>query len=128
MIRFDILKADNGIDIYTKAYFNYKNAFAESKTGLGVKSEGQLIISGSDGYILVDAPWWKTKSFEIRYEDTSQNERYFSKFLGDGLRYEISAFISAINNDNAKNNKLTDSESIALAEIMECFLEGRHEK
>ena len=42
---------------------------ATSKTGLGVKSEGQLIISGTKGYIVVDAPWWKTQSFEIKYED-----------------------------------------------------------
>lgn len=117
--------AANGLDIYTKLYFTYENALATSKNGLGVKSEGQLIISGTRGYILVDAPWWKTTSFEVRYEDSSQNEKYFSKFLNDGLRYEVGDFVSSINGFSEKHFKMTKGESIALAEIMEKFLKTR---
>ena len=39
------------------------------KLGNGVKAEGDLIVSGTKGYIYVPAPWWKTEYFEIRYED-----------------------------------------------------------
>lgn len=116
----------NGLDIYTKAYFTYENALATSKNGLGVKSEGQLIISGTRGYIIVEAPWWKTTSFEVRYEDRSQNEKYFSKFLKDGLRYEIGDFVSGINGFGDKHFKLTKGESITMAGIMEKFMETRH--
>lgn len=118
--------AANGLDIYTKAYFTYENALAASKNGLGVKSEGQLIISGTRGYIIVEAPWWKTTSFEVRYEDQSQNEKYFSKFLKDGLRYEVGDFVSAINGFGEKYFKLTKGESITMAGIMEKFMETRH--
>ena len=118
--------AANGLDIYTKAYFTYENALATSKNGLGVKSEGQLIISGTRGYIIVEAPWWKTTSFEVRYEDRSQNEKYFSKFLKDGLRYEIGDFVSGINGFGDKHFKLTKGESITMAGIMEKFMETRH--
>lgn len=118
--------AANGLDIYTKAYFTYENARAASKNGLGVKSEGQLIISGTRGYIIVEAPWWKTTSFEVRYEDQSQNEKYFSKFLKDGLRYEVGDFVSAINGFGEKHFKLTKGESITMAGIMEKFMETRH--
>lgn len=118
--------AANGLDIYTKAYFTYENAFATSKNGLGVKSEGQMIVSGTRGYIVVDAPWWKTTSFEVRYEDSKQNEKYFSKFLDDGLRYEIGDFVSAINGYGEKHFKLTKGESITMAGIMEKFLETRN--
>ena len=96
-LRFESFTAPNGIDVYTKAYFKYPNRMATSKTGLGVKSEGQLIISGTNGYILVKSPWWKTTDFEICYEDFNQNEKVYTKFLGDGLRYELSDFVSAIN-------------------------------
>lgn len=121
-LRFEQIINENRIDIYTKAYFRYDNAVATCKVGLGVKSEGQLIISGTQGYIVVDAPWWKTQSFEVKHEDSSLNEKYFSKFQGDGLRYEISDFLSAINGNFAKINKLPFEESIKIAEIMEAFL------
>lgn len=127
-LEFKSQVAENGLDIYTKAYFTYDNALATSKNGLGVKSEGQLIISGTRGYILVDAPWWKTTSFEVRREDNSQNEKYFSKFLNDGLRYEIGDFVSSINGFEEKFPKLTKDESIALAGIMEKFLLKREQE
>lgn len=125
-IRFESFWDENKVDIYTKAYFKYSTSMATSKTGLGVKSEGQLLISGTRGYIRVDAPWWKTQSFEVCYEDTSQNEKYFVKFLGEGLRYEISDFVSAINGNNRNEFKLTQEESTALAHIMELFLENKN--
>ena len=119
---FDSFDNSIGVDVYTKAYFHYKNATATAKNGLGVKSEGQMIVSGTKGYILVEAPWWKTKSFEVRFENQEQNEKYFFKFLGDGLRYELSDFVSLLNGYSNKAFKLTKSESISLAYIMENFL------
>ncbi|MCL2689615.1 MAG: Gfo/Idh/MocA family oxidoreductase [Chitinispirillia bacterium] len=125
-LRFESFTDKNGVDIYTKAYFKYKDSLATVKVGLGVKSEGQLIISGSNGYIIVDAPWWKTQGFEVRYEDTNKNEKFFVKYLGDGLRYEINEFAAMINKNDDKNRyKLTAGESIAIAEIMERFLTWR---
>lgn len=127
-VEFKIQKASNGLDVYTKAYFTYEKAMATSKNGLGVKSEGQLIISGTRGYIVVDAPWWKTTSFEVRYEDRSQNEKFFSKFLSDGLRYEVGDFVAGINGFEEKQFKLTKGESIALAGIMEAFMALREKE
>lgn len=124
-IHFDSFTADNGIDTYTKAYFKYDKSIATSKTGLTVKSDGHLLISGTKGYIMVESPWWKTKSFEICYEDFNQNEKVFTKFLGDGLRYELSDFVSAINGYRHDEFKLSKRESIALAEVMEKFLANR---
>ncbi len=121
-LNFESFLADNGVDIYTKAYFKYKQAIATAKTGLKVKSDGHLLISGTKGYIMVAAPWWKTTEFEICYEDFSQNEKVYTKFLGDGLRYELSDFVSAINGYRNDDFKLTRTESVVLAEIMERFL------
>ena len=124
-IRFECFKAANGIDLYTKIYFNYQHSMATAKTGLKVKSDGHLLISGTKGYIMVTAPWWKTTEFEICYEDFTQNEKVFTKYLGDGLRYELSDFISAINGNPRGDFKLTRNDSIACADIMEKFLAWR---
>lgn len=124
-IRFESFKNDIGIDIYTKAYIKYNDAISTSKTGLGVKSEGELIISGTKGYCVVEAPWWKTKSYELRFENVDAYDRTYCKFFGYGLRYELGDFVAAINGYGKKIFRLTKEDSIAMAEIMENFLEQR---
>ena len=124
-VRFDSIMAENGIDLYTKASFKFKNGFALSKSGVGVKSEGQLLIAGTRGYILAESPWWLTQSFEVRYEDPNKKEKYFVKFLGQGLRYEISDFAYMINGHEGRSYKFTEEESVAMAGVMEEFLKQR---
>lgn len=121
-IRFDLIKDEKGIDIFTKAYFRYPNGLGTATCGLGVKSEGQLIISGTKGYIIVEAPWWKTTYFEVHHENPDEVEKYSEGFLGDGLRYEISDFLSMINGHRKSDFKLTRNDSIVMAAIMEKFL------
>ncbi|WP_245590350.1 Gfo/Idh/MocA family protein [Cohnella panacarvi] len=123
--RFDSFEDENGVDLYTKIYLKYKGATSTAKVGLGVKSEGQLLISGTQGYIYVEAPWWKTQFFEVRHEKQEQNEKFFSKFAGEGLRYELSDFISMIYGNERKGYKLTPKESIAINGIIETFLTNR---
>lgn len=119
-INFYTYMNDDNIDLYTKIVLQYKDAIATAQVGLGVKKEGEMVISGTNGYILVPAPWWKTEYFEVRYEDQNRNERYFYKFEGDGLRYEIAEFLNTIHG-NHKNCYLTQKESVAISEIIEKF-------
>lgn len=91
---------ENGIDLFTKGVVVYPNATSSFKVGLGVKTEGELVISGTKGYAYVPAPWWKTEYFELRFEDTNKNMKYFYKFEGDGLRYELFEFVNRINGKN----------------------------
>lgn len=121
-IRFDVVRGDNGLDLFTKISFQYPNGIATATCGLGVKSEGRLLIAGTKGYVIAEAPWWKTSYFEVHYEDPGKVDKYSEPFLGDGLRYEISDFLSMVNGRNNSEFKLTRSESVALADIMERFL------
>lgn len=86
----------DGVDLFTRIHLRYPGAIASGKVGLGVKSEGSLVISGTRGYIYVPAPWWKTEYFELRFEDPNEVEKNFYKFSGDGLRYEIMEFLARI--------------------------------
>ncbi len=123
-VRFDSIRGENGLDIFTRASFVYPRGIANITCGLGVKSEGRLLIGGTEGYIVAEAPWWKTGYFEVHYEDSTVVDKYTERFLGDGLRYEISDFLNAINgrSGNAGEFKLTREDSVALAGMMECFL------
>lgn len=121
-VHFDTIKGDNGLDIFTKASFKYPNGIGTATCGLGVKSEGRLLISGTQGYIVAEAPWWKTTYFEVHHENVNDIEKYSDRFLGDGLRYEISDFLSMINGSDKSKFKLTRSESVAFADVIEKFL------
>lgn len=115
-------KIDNEIDLFTRGIVEYRNGIATFKVALGAKTEGQLIITGTKGYIYVPSPWWKTEYFELRYEDLNKTQKYFYKFEEDGLRYEISYFLKLIQNKNKNNDKLLEEESISLADIIERFI------
>lgn len=108
--------------MYTKVELTYSNAMATAKNGVAVKSEGQLVIAGTKGYILAPSPWWLTKRFEIHYEDPNQIEVYEPVFQGDGFRYEISEFACKINGMERNGYKLTAEEAIAMAEITEAYM------
>ena len=117
-------RMQNGVDMYTKGVIRYDRAICSFKVGLGVKTEGNLIISGTKGYAYVPAPWWKTDYFEFRYED--QNQKFFYKWDGFGLRYEIQEFISCIINHRFSSARLRRRESICMAEIMQQFSERKN--
>ena len=128
-ILIDSIPGKNGIDLYTKIHMRYPQGFGMAKMGVGIKSEGQLIIAGTKGYILAKSPWWQTRRFEIRYEDPNKVDPYELRFQGDGLRYEIGDFVSKINgHGQGSNYKLTPEESIAMADIVEQFLKIRNGK
>ena len=98
---FTIGERDREYDVFTKLNISYPLATATIKVGNGVKSEGELIVSGTKGYVYVPAPWWKTDYFEIRYENPADNKRYFFQVEGEGIRYELVALIDAIRQGKA---------------------------
>jgi len=114
----------NNIDHFTRGFIQYNSGIASFKVGLGVKTEGELVISGTKGYAYVPAPWWKTEYFELRYEDLNKTMKFFNKFEGDGLRYEISEFLSYINRNKGNSHKLNCKESTAIISIIEKFTQG----
>lgn len=113
-----IEKAD--FDKFTKIDLLYPNGVASVKVGRGIKSEGELIISGTKGYIYVPAPWWKTDYFEIRYENPADNKRYFYQLDGEGIRYELVDFVKNVNTGK-KNSYITDDISKAICGVMSMF-------
>lgn len=114
-------KMENGVDIYTKGVINYPHATSSFTLGIRVKTEGNLVISGTKGYIYVPAPWWLTDFFEVRYEDQTKNKKYFYSYDGEGLRYEIQEWLSMIVNERRSCYKFRRRESVAIAEIIEKY-------
>lgn len=105
-------------DIYSKVDLVYNGALATLHVGIGVKSEGDLRISGTKGYIYIPAPWWKSGYFEARFEDATKNKPYFYENEGEGLRMELVQFVRCIRNGEI-NYYLDSSLSRTICSIME---------
>lgn len=115
---FTLNNDDN--DLYTKIDFYYSEATASIRVGTGVKSEGELIISGTKGYVYIPAPWWKTDYFELRFENPAENKRYFYQLDGEGIRYELVELANAVRTGKA-DFYITRQVSESIVRVMETY-------
>ena len=120
MITTHLMEDTDDFDTFTKMAFVYPHAVASLKVGQGVKSEGELVISGTKGYAYVPAPWWKTDYFEVRYENPSNNRRYFYQLDGEGIRYMLVAFKKAIQTGGSVGY-VDEQTSAAIVDIINDF-------
>ena len=111
---------EENIDAFTKINFAYPTGVASIIVAKGAKAEGELIVSGTKGYIYVPAPWWKTDYFEVRYENPEENKRFFYQLDGEGVRYEIVAFAKAVESGHSMNN-VSEEVSEAIVGVIEDF-------
>ena len=107
-------------DEFSKITMVYPTAVASVQVGKGIKGEGHLVIAGTKGYIYVPAPWWKTEYFELRYENSQENKRYFYQLEGEGIRYNILAFVRAI--DKNQHLHIPQNISEGIVQVMEDFI------
>ena len=119
---YSLLDQKTGVDVFTQMHLQYPEALATAKVGLGVKSEGSLVIAGTRGYIYVPAPWWKTEYFELRFENLNEAEKNFYKFAEEGLRYELTEFLTRITEGCMDEGAC--KLSVDIAGIMEEYRQG----
>ncbi|MBJ2187824.1 MAG: adenylyltransferase/cytidyltransferase family protein [Muribaculaceae bacterium] len=111
-----IVNSRLNFDDFSKISLLYNGAVSSSKVGKGVKSEGELVISGTEGYIYVPAPWWKTDYFELRFENPEKNRRYFYQLDGEGIRNELVSFVRMM--EGTAVNPISRATSLAFARVM----------
>ena len=118
VVRDSIVGTSSPIDILTRLTLTYDRAVATATVALGAKSEGDLRIAGTEGYIYVPSPWWKTSRIEVRGEDPNNIVVYTDSFQGDGLRYELSEFATMIRDGATSSYKLSRSTSEFIQSII----------
>ncbi len=113
--------AENGIDLFTRGVVGYAEASASFMVGFGAKTDGALVVTGTEGFVKVPAPWWNTRSFSVGYEDPSITEEHSFELDGYGLRYEIAAFSSMIQESRFVCPQVTKDNCSFIAHAMEQF-------
>ena len=89
-----------------------------ARVATGIKSEGDAVISGTKGYVYIPAPWWLTREFYFRFEDTHKSYKFNYEFEGCGLRYMIAEFASLIQRDKRKSKMLTPSDMVSISRVV----------
>lgn len=116
---------EDGFCTWTKLNLLYGTASATLRVGRGMKTEGDMVVTGTNGYVYVPAPWWKTEYFEVRNEDLRETKKYFFGYAGQGQRYELSAFAQLVRTDPSQRTALqSEADVLAVARLVEKFHRG----
>lgn len=110
-------------DGFTKIDFLYPDAVASIKVAQAAKAEGELVITGTKGYLYVPAPWWKTDYYEVRFENQTNNQRFFYQLDGEGIRYELVAFARSIETMKQRS-KIATEVTKAVSSVIGDFYSG----
>ena len=107
---------------WAKCNLLYPSASATLRVGRGMKTEGDMVITGTKGYIYVPAPWWKIDYFEVRTEDLRNTKKYYYECVGQGQRYELFEFVHLISQKPADRNPQQGRDEVeAVTELMAQF-------
>lgn len=110
---------------WTKADLLYNQASATLNVGRGIKTEGDMVITGTSGYVYVPAPWWKTDYFEVRTEDLRNTRKFYYECVGEGQRYELFQFVARINGGlDAYDASRSKANVLAVTDLIERFDKG----
>lgn len=109
---------------FTRGFLHYPNGTASIRVGKGMKVEGELVITGTKGYLYVPAPWWRTDYFEVRTEDLRNVKKYYYSYEGDGFRYMIYNFLYRINNPERYTIQHTRQDVLRATALLERFHKG----
>ena len=111
-------------DLFSRIDFTYENAVGSVRVGKGVKTEGELVVTGTKGYAYVPAPWWKTDFFEIRYENPAENQRYYYQLEGEGIRNMLADFLKAAVHKSPQT-RVEPQVTAAIAGVIGDFCAGK---
>lgn len=120
-VSFYPLCNEDGVDTFARVVLGYPLGSASLKVGFGAKTDGSMVVTGTEGFLIVPAPWWNTKRFEVRREDPTVVEEYEFELDGYGMRYEIAEFVRMIRARKSTSDRLTEEDSLFAAYVLATF-------
>lgn len=119
---------ENDFCTWAKCELLYPTASATLNVGRGIKTEGDMVITGTQGYVYVPAPWWLMDYFEVRGEDPREAKRFYYECAGEGQRYELLEFLRRMRNMRQGNEDClpihTKEQVVMVTRLIERFAQG----
>ncbi len=112
--KFDVL--ENNRVTYRKIMIKFDNCIASIQISPEMNLNDELTIIGTNGYVIVEKPWYKTEVFTV-YNREKVRKHCFD-YDEEGIRYELSDFLNTVLSDN-NYQKIFKNESEFISKVME---------
>lgn len=106
-----------GVDLQTTMILQYPAAQAVLHAGLVSASDMKATISGTEGRIDIDSPWFMTQGYSIIEND--QEEKFSIPNTGKGFAHEAIECHACIKNNQIESKLWSHQNSLELSSIVE---------
>ncbi|MDA6069677.1 Gfo/Idh/MocA family oxidoreductase [Flavobacterium sp. AC] len=107
----------NGIDLQTSMILQYENAQAVLQASIISESDMKATISGTEGYIKLNSPWFVADGYSVFRDQKETN--YSLPNLGKGYTYEILECHHCIRNSQIESEFWSQQNSLDLSKMVE---------
>ena len=107
----------NGIDLQTSMILHYEKAQSILNASINSESDMKAIIGGTQGHILLNAPWHVADGYAI--VKNNQEEVFNFPTLGKGYAYEAIECHNCIRNNQIESQLWSHQNSLDLSKIVE---------
>jgi predicted dehydrogenase len=107
-----------GVDSFALIHTEHQRGFAQLHTGLDLLSHGDAMLSGPQGYVLIQANWWNPSRARIHYLDGRIVELH-EPYENGGFNYETDHFCGLIRAGLRESPEITHALSLGMASLLE---------
>lgn len=109
-----IKKQDNKIS-YSAVEILYSETRAFIEIGIDLFLEDGIVITGTEGTIVVPDDWWNLGYFKMRKKGEYKFKRYSFNYDGNGFRYVIRSFLNNLRQDQKRDKNGCSIEELKAA-------------
>jgi predicted dehydrogenase len=107
-----------GVDMLALFQTEHEHGMAQMHTGLDLLSQGDALLSGPRGYVLLHANWWNPQRATIYYLDGRAIE-LVAPFTAGGFNYETEHFCTLIREGQRESPVISHALSLGMARMLE---------
>jgi predicted dehydrogenase len=107
-----------GVDSFALFQSEHERGMAQLHTGLDLLSQGDALLSGPRGYVLLHANWWNPTRATVHYIDKRIVELH-EPFAHGGFNYETEHFCELVRGGLRESPEITHKLSLGMARLLE---------
>jgi predicted dehydrogenase len=107
-----------GVDNFAIFQTEHERGMAQLHTGLDLLSQGDAMLSGPRGYVILHANWWNPERATVHYVDGRVVELH-EPYVAGGFNYETDHFCNLIRSGKRESPIITHALSRGMARLLE---------